>query len=77
MLCAAVRQLNYFFWILSTGRFEVMRAREPMLHPKLNDFVKQHKEYKRSQNLQTRQRLCTKAREPAVVERQGVFKLWA
>ena len=75
MLCAAVRQLNYFHWILSSGRFDVMCEREPLLHPTLNAFVKKHKENKSRLNLHTRQRLCTRARGPVVVERPGVFML--
>ena len=75
MLCAAVRQLNYFHWIFTTGKYDMMCEREPMLHPQLNDFVKKHKETKARMHLHTRQKLCTESRSLVVVDRPAAFTM--
>jgi hypothetical protein len=75
MLCVAPRQLNYFHWIFVTGKYEVMCAREPKLHPTLNEFVKGHRERKSRMQLRTRQKLCTGARGPVVVDRPAKFTM--
>jgi hypothetical protein len=75
MLCVAPRQLNYFHWIFVTGKYDVMCAREPKLHPTLNEFVKGHRERKSRMQLRTRQKLCGDPRGPVVVDRPAQFTM--
>lgn len=75
MLCVAVRQLNYFHWIFTTGKFEIMCEREPKLHPTMNEYVKGHKERKSRLHLTTRQKLCAAAPGPVIVDHTDTFTM--
>lgn len=75
MLCVAVRQLNYFHWIFTTGKFEIMCEREPKLHPTMNEYVKGHKERKSRLHLTTRQKLCAATPGPVIVDHTDTFTM--
>ena len=75
VLCVAARQLNYFHWIFTTGKYEIMCEREPKLHPSMNEFVKGHKERKTRLHLTTRQKLCVATPGPVIVDHTDTFTM--
>jgi hypothetical protein len=75
MLCVAARQLNYFHWIFTTNKYEIMCEREPKLHLTMNEYVKGHKERKSRLHLTTRQKLCVATPGPVIVDHTDTFTM--
>ena len=73
MLNIGVCQLNYFHWLISSKKIDVLMSRQEELHPELNKFIKEHKEFKRDNHLTTRQKLCRKPRGSVIVDKQSTF----